>query len=51
MMKSEDQLLATKLLELACSGDAQHYSVLAKALKELPISAVERLAEIAGETI
>lgn len=47
-MRSVRQIFAERLLELALSADAQHYSVLARSLrKTLTRKSLDKLAEIA----
>lgn len=47
-MKSVRQIFAGRLLELALSADAQHYSVFARSLRSVFTGKMlERLAEIA----
>ena len=47
-MKSVRQIFAERLLELALSADAQHYSALARSLRRtLTRKALNKLAEIA----
>lgn len=46
-MRSVRQIFAERLLELALSGDAQHYSALARSLRRtLSRGMLKRLAEI-----
>lgn len=46
-MKSVRQIFAERLLELALSADAQHYSALAWAARRLPWFIVRRLSAVA----
>ncbi len=47
-MKSMRKIFAERLLDLALSGDAQHYSALARSLRRtLSAGALKRLADIA----